>query len=957
MPSRKEGKVREERELAEKNTLQGTHPSVVTLSDLIIPACEIFDEQTFEEFIDATELKAKDSAQIRGPILEELRNRRDLGIVAIRDASLKQFKTNPFAALKSVRSYSHLTDGLVRATLKLAVGPLNSGKETPIRFAVLAVGGYGRAEMAEHSDVDLLFLIEDKITPWIEEVVETVLYLLWDLKLKVGHSCRTAKDCVRLGKEDYTIRTALLENRLIFGDADLAADLHAKLWTDLFKGTGRDFVEAKLAEREIRNERHSGNRYLLEPNVKEGKGGLRDLQTLFWIVKYLYRVDDPRELINLGIYTIEEFEKFISAESFIWSVRCVMHIIAGKPQDKLYFEIQPDVAESLGFVSTQGRNGVEHFMQEYFSHATQVGELVRIFLTGLEARHVKREPRVLGLLRSTGLQLGTRVRSGFKVQHGRLAIADEAVFFKEPLNMFRLFDEALKTGLLLHPDAMRQVAANVFLIDDKFRRSQEASKCFFDVLLNHGYPERALRRMNELGVLGRYIPEFQRIVAMIQRGGYHQYTVDEHTLQCILTLSQIERGEYREELPVASDIIEKGVDRKVLYLALLLHDAGKGSQQDHSIRGAEIAREVAPRLGLSEGESENVEWLVRNHLLMSDTCQKRDISDPRTVWNFAQKVGSRSRLKMLTVLTVCDIRGVGPNVWTNWKAQLLRDLYSLTHKALNEGHPDNLQIGVEEAKDSFRRAAAGQLSPDQIDAELSRYSASYWQGLNTETHLIFSQLLKNIGSGEIATDTKLKSERDATRICFAMADHPGSFARIAGALALAAANVVDAKSYVSSDGYTTAVFWVQDYSGKPYGKSRIRRMMQTLHKTMKGELHTAKALEGREKQVAATLAAKRVRSFVVPTEITFDNEGSELYTIIEVDTRDRPGLMFDISYTLFRSNVTIVSAVIATYGVQAVDVFYVKDIAGLKLHSDSRQSTLRKKLLKRIETSNASKPN
>ena len=922
-------------------------PAIEPLDSLTMPNAEIFDEASMEEFILRAAAESNDPAEVRAAVLTELSARRDAATHSIREAALAQFPVSPFAARRVIRSYSHLTDGLVRAALKLAVGPLAKVPDPAGRFSVFAVGGYGRAEMAEHSDVDLLFLVENRVEPWIENVIESVLYLLWDLKLKVGHSCRNAKDCIKLGREDYTIRTALLEHRLVYGDTGLAEELDTGLWNDLFKGTGRDFVEAKLAEREARNERQNGNRYLLEPNVKEGKGGLRDLQTLFWIVKYLHRVDDPRELINLGVYTVEEFEKFISAEAFLWSVRCVLHMIAGKAQDKLHYELQADVAQALGFEASEARPAAEHFMQEYFRFATDVGELTRVFLTALEAQHVKREPLVLGFLRSTGLQLGTKVSSGYKTLHGRLAIVDNDAFLADKRNIMRLFDEALRSGLLIHPDALRLVAANIYLIDDDFRSDPEISETFFDVLLNHGNPERALRRMNELGVLGRYIPEFQNIVSMIQPGGYHQYTVDEHTIQCMSTLSQIERGEYREELPVASDILERGINRKALYLALLLHDTGKGSGQDHSARGAEIARAAAPRLGLSEGDAETVEWLVQNHLLMSDTCQKRDISDPRTLWNFALKVASRSRLKLLTVLTVCDIRGVGPGIWTNWKAQLLRDLYRMTHQALTEGRGDAIRIGAVDSRQSFREATAG-WPHDRVKSELSRHPDSFWQGLGTETHLVFAGLLEDISLDEIKTDAKLEPARDATRICFAMADHPGCFARIAGALSIAAANVVDAKTYTTTDGYATAVFWVQDYKGKPYGKARFQKLLKVLDQTMKGEVNTAKALEVREKQVGSTLAAKRARSFVVPTEITFDNEGSDIYTIVEVDTRDRPGLMFDIAYTLFRANVTIASAVIATYGAQAVDVFYVKDMAGHKLYSEARLKSLRKKLMQRI---------
>ena len=922
--------------------------STAPLDKLLLPPAEIFDEDSMEEFCRRQVATSQDSPEIRAAALGELKSRRQHGMDRIEQVCRENFPMNPFAAHKAIRTYTYLTDGIVRSVLKLATGPLHPGKGAPTRFAVAAVGGYGRAEMAAFSDVDLLFLIDDKVTERIEEIIETTLYMLWDMNLKVGHSCRNSKDCVRLGREDYTIRTALLEHRLVFGDRELAVNLHERIWNDLFEGTGPDFVEAKLAERETRNERQSGNRYVLEPNVKEGKGGLRDLQTLFWIVKYLHRVDNPAELVNLGVFSIEEFEKFLSAEAFLWSVRCAMHMLAHKAQDKLHFDIQEDVAKFLGIRDHAGRPGVEMFMQEYFLHATNVGELTRIFLTALEAQHVKREPRVIGFLRSKRLQFGVRLEPGYKHVHGRLAIADTEQFLKDPLNILRLFQQALKTGLLLHPDAMRLVAANLFMIDDRFRANPEANKIFVDLLVEYGNPERALRRMNELGVLGMFLPEFRVIVAMMQPGGYHHYTVDEHTLQCILTLSQIERGEYREELPVASEILDKGVDRRTLYLALLLHDIGKGSGRDHSEAGAEIAARLAPRLGLDESDSETVTWLVANHLLMSDTCQKRDMSDPKTVRDFALKVGNRTRLRLLTVLTVCDIRGVGPGVWTNWKAQLLRELYRLTYRSLSEGLIDIGHAVADAAKEKFRKALEN-WPEELVAAELGRHGNSYWQGLPTETHVAIAKLLDDIPNDEVRSDAKPDDSRDATRICFAMADHPGLFMRIAGTLALASANVVEAKTFTSSDGYATAVFWVQDQRSKPYGKSRVQRLMKMIKKTMGGEINTRNALRTLDRERQNMPGSRRELSFRVPTEITFDNAGSDIHTIIEVDTRDRPGLIYDLANTLYRANVLISSAVVATYGVQAVDVFYVKDIAGLKLHSKSRREALKRKLLQAIQ--------
>ncbi|WP_299610914.1 [protein-PII] uridylyltransferase [uncultured Tateyamaria sp.] len=851
-----------------------------------------------------------------------------------RDAIAAAFRAEPFASRPTTRAYTYLTDCLVRAALRTAQ-TLMHPNPTPTsseRLAVLAVGGYGRGEMAPFSDVDLLFLTPYKITPWAESVIETTLYILWDLKLKVGHSSRTVRDCLRLGTEDFTIRTAMLEHRFIFGHADLAAELDTKLRTELFQGTEREFIEAKLAERDSRHVRQ-GQRYVVEPNVKEGKGGLRDLQSLFWIGKYIHKVQDAAELVPLGLFTDDEFASFVAAEDFLWATRCHMHLISGRPTEQLTFDMQAAVAEDMGYQDQAGRRAVEQFMQDYFLHATEVGDLTRIFLTKLEADHLKAEPILERLFKRK-----PRVKRGYEVINNRLAIADETAFLDEKLNLLCIFEEALRTGMLIHPDAMRTIKSNLHLIDDDMRNTPEAQRLFLDLLLKHGNPERALRRMNELGVLAAFIPEFEPIVAMMQFNMYHSYTVDEHIIQCIAQLAMIEKGELIEDLPVASSILKEGVNRRVLYVALLLHDIGKGRPEDHSILGAQIVRKVAPRLGLKQDEVDTAEWLVRYHLLMSDMAQKRDIADPRTVRDFAKAVQTVKRLDLLCVLTVCDIRGVGPNVWNNWKAVLIRALYRQTRRALEDGMEAlNRDNRGTEAKKALRAELADWPRKD-LQTETGRHYDPYWQGLHITAHIVFANLLRDIGENEIAMDLHPDDDRDATRACFVMPDHPGIFARLTGALALVGANVVDARSYTTSDGFVTDAFWIQDADGNPYDAARLPRLRKMIERTLAGEVVTRDAIKDRDK------VKKREKAFKVPTHITFDNEGSDIYTIIEVDTRDRPGLLHDLTRTLAASNVYIANAVIATYGEQVVDTFYVKDMFGLKYYSENKQRALEKKL-------------
>lgn len=591
----------------------------------------------------------------------------------------------------------------------------------------------------------------------------------------------------------------------------------------------------------------------------------------------------------------------------------------------------------MGYEDRAGRRAVEVFMQEYFRHATKVGDVTRIFLTKLEATHQKSEPLLERIFRRR-----PRVKPGYAVIHNRLDVADPDAFCADKLNLLRIFEEALRTGMLIHPDAMRLVTASLHLVDDEMRNDKEARRIFLDLLLKHGNPERALRRMNELGVLSAFVPEFEPIVAMMQFNMYHSYTVDEHTIQVIANFAAIERGELEDELPLSSEILRKGLSRKVLLVAMLLHDIGKGREQDHSILGAQIARRVAPRLGLNKSDSETVEWLVRYHLLMSDMAQKRDIADPRTVRDFAKAVKTIKRLDLLLLLTVCDIRGVGPDTWNNWKAALLRALYNQTREALENGMEAlNRAHRGTEAKKALR-AALPDWTKAELKVETARHYDPYWQGLHVTAHIDFAEMLRELTDlddpGGMIVRLHPDEDRDATRACFCMADHPGIFARIAGALALVGANVVDARSYTTKDGYVTDAFWIQDSEGHPYEAERLPRLREMIHKTLRGEVITGEALKSRDK------IKKRERAFNVPTHITFDNDGSEIYTIIEVDTRDRPGLLYDLARTLAGANIYIANAVIATYGEQVVDAFYVKDMFGLKYYSEAKQKSLEAKL-------------
>ncbi|MEE2774927.1 MAG: [protein-PII] uridylyltransferase [Pseudomonadota bacterium] len=849
-------------------------------------------------------------------------------------------ENEPLFAPKAIRHYSSLTDVILKKTMDLVVEHIHPlpNPTSSERICLLAVGGYGRGEMAPFSDIDLLFLTPYKQTAWGESVIESILYIMWDLKLKIGYSVRTVDDCIRLGKKDFTIRTTLLEQRYLSGDKNLQASLNKRLWPELFQKSGSEFIEAKLEERAKRHSQQGGTRYMLEPNVKEGKGGLRDLQTLYWINKYLYKTSSTKELVEKGVFSKEELSIFSEAEKFLWSVRCSLHLLSRRAGEQLNFNSQVELAKRFGFTDKKGMRGVEAFMQAYFTHAKNVGDLTRIFLTALESKHVKNWPSIAGQIKSI---LGARFLKGpnelptiFSTTRGRLNIAKSKDFLKDPFNIIKLFQFSLQSGLLIHPNALRIVANNLNLIDDRFRESESTNAIFVDLLLNYDNPERVLRHMNEVGLLGAFIPEFGRIVAMMQFNMYHSFTVDEHTLQCIRNLSDIEHKKLLEDLPLVSEILSGKINRKILYIALLLHDIGKGLPHDHSIMGAEIAQRLAPRFDLKPEECDTVVWLVRNHLLMSDVAQKRDITDSRTVQDFALQVKSVNRLKLLTVLTVCDIRGVGPNAWSNWIAVLLRQLYAQTTSVISEGSMSSSR--PERIAKSKRNVlkACNFLNAEETGRHLDRHYDAFWLGIDIETQLTFIELLKVKTKEEIQIQIDPDKNRDANRICCVMPDHPGIFSRLAGAIALSGTNVIDARTYTTRDGFATAVFWVKNIFNSSLEKKLVERIKQTIKSSLLGKVVPKKVLDEKGKY------SRSEREFTVPTTISFDNLGSDIYTIIEVDTRDRIGLIHDLTNTLYKNNISIFTAIIATYGEQAVDTFYVKDLFGLKIHSESKQEQI-----------------
>src|ERR1700735_1203471 len=489
-------------------------------------------------------------------------------------------------------------DEIIRILFEFVVGALYPPQihSQAERMAVIATGGYGRGLLAPGSDIDLLFVLPYKQTAWGESVAETLLYCLWDMGQKVGHATRSVNECIRQAKADMTIRTALLEARRLFGDAKLYEELTARFDKEVVQGTAAEFVAAKLAEREERHRRVGQSRYPFEPNVKDGKGVLRGLHTLFWIAKYVYRVREPEELIERGVFDRDEYRLFCRCEDFLWSVRCNMHFLAGRAEERLSFDIQREIAVRLGYTEHPGLKDVERFMKHYFLTAKHVGDLTAILCASLEEHHAKPAPvlsRVIARLRPSRGPPKLTGTDDFVIDNARITIARPNVFKRDPVNLIRLFYLAQRHNLAIHPEAMRTVTHSLKLIDKDVRDDEEANRLFLEILTSKNDAETVLRRMNEAGVLGRFVRAFGRIVAMMQFNMYHHYTVDEHLLRCIGVLNEIERGENRE-FTLANDLMRtiQPEHRTLLYVALFLHDIAKGQVEDHSIGGARLARRL-----------------------------------------------------------------------------------------------------------------------------------------------------------------------------------------------------------------------------------------------------------------------------------------------------------------------------------------------------------------------------
>ena len=797
--------------------------------------------------------------------------------------------TGGLGGVEVARLYSQAADEILVALWRFATKTLypSPNPTEAERLSLIAVGGYGRGVLAPFSDLDILFLRPWKTTARTETVAEFVLYVLWDLGLKVGSAARAVEECLALARTDMVVRTTLLEARFLAGDQPLAEDFLERFRAMVTNADPRPFIAAKLDERTERHARTGAVRYRVEPNIKDGKGGLRDLNTLFWIARSLA----PESLMGAAVLddllTARERRTFDEAFDFLWRVRAHLHLTAGRAEEKLTFDLQPEVARRMGWHGRGDEPAVERFMRRYFLVARDVGALTRAMSATLEARQQKKTLSLSRLMPGRKRKLGVE---GFIEDGGRLSVTGPDVFAQDPVKLLRLFVIADQHDLDVHPHAFSAVTRSLGLVTPKLRRNPEATAAFLHILAHGSRPYRVLTIMNETGLLGRFLPEWGRIVGQTQFNMYHAYTVDEHTLQAIGIINDIARGKLQHDHPNSSAQIHLIADLEVLMLAMLLHDVGKGGERGQLEDGAIAARRACERLGVDPRRIELVVWLVRNHLALSDYAQKRDTSDPATIQAFAELVGDPERLRLLLVLTVADIRAVGPGVWNSWKGQLITSLYN----------------GVEAL---FRGDDVQALDPLADHADLVARACETGAAVETRS-----------GPGRIESTTE---------IALAARDRPGLFADLTAVLAAAGADVTGARVATARDGTVLDVFQVQDGADAPYGQNEPRRLTRLV-----AALEAAARGEKPVDPPPMPKASPRRAVFDVRPVVMIDTAASEAATVIEVSGADRPGLLAELSRTLTDLGLSIRSAHVAGFGERAVDSFYVVDVKGRKVFGE-----------------------
>lgn len=889
-----------------------------------------------------------DAVAISLALLQEVQDQPDLKVLARRYVDQGRqilFERHRAGAggLEVANAWATVMDHLIRHLFTAASAEQSMRFPGPAsRLTLVAQGGYGRGELNPRSDIDLLFLHPWKISPFVEVVTERLLYTLWDAGLEVGHATRSASECIRLGESDMKVRTSLLDTRFLCGDFDLYQSFEKSVESRLVKKGSNRFIREKIAESQRRHEEFGGSVYLLEPDVKEGEGGLRDIQTARWIARAKLKGKDLDGLALNGAIAANDVTALKESQDFLLRVRNELHFSTGKHQDQLTFEYQEKISAALGFEGEGSLRAVEVFMRTYYLHAAQISRLSELVIHRVTDCD---RPRF-----GAKYVFGRMLREGIRVSKGHVSVTKPEVLTAHPDNLVRIFDDAQKYNCQLTHETRELLRQHLGLIDEEYRRSADANLPFFSILKWKDGVYETLLEMHRAGVLGAFIPEFGRLLCMVLHDAYHTYTVDEHSLRLIKEIERLKAGDYIASLPLLTQLARELEKIELLYLGLMFHDIGKGFGGGHSEVGARMVRSIAHRMRLNADDGALVEFLVRHHLLMTHTAFRRDLEDEKTIFDFAKTMGSVGNLKMLYLLTFADVKAVGPEVWNPWKASLLGELYVKTLNLLEEVEKGEFQRqDVRAALRRIQTRVRRELSKDHAEEKIEnflavmpeRYFLSTPEG-DIPGHF---ELMERFRGKKPEIAVEHFPERDCSSVVLCLQDRPGLFASITGVLSTLNLDILNARIFTASDGRILDVFRISHH-GRPElvtGEQKWAKFRATLEGVLDGKVDVERLVDGPK---SSLFLRKRVPK--VGTAVNIDNEASDDFTIIEVFTEDRIGVLFTITYSLYRLGLSIHVAKISTNVDQVADIFYVTDQAGKKIDQPNQVDAVRQFMLQTL---------
>ena len=841
--------------------------------------------------------------------------------------------------MEIVLAYSTMMDHLIRylygAVTSEVVSAANGQNH---RCAVIAQGGYGRGELNPYSDIDLLFLYSWKVSPFVQGVTQKLLYALWDAGLEVGHATRSITDSIRLADTDFKVKTALLDCRFLCGDYSLYGDFEKAVERRLVKRRVSRFIAQKLAENRARHENYGGSVYLLEPEVKEGEGGLRDIHTARWIGRVKLNAKDLDALALNNVVSADDVAKLKESQDFLLRVRNELHFSAGKHQDQLTFDNQEKVSQALHYQGEGTLRVVEVFMRDYYLHASETSRL-----TSLIIHRVTESGRRIW---NGKYRFARTVREGVRIANDQLTITDPAILKIEPGNLIKIFDDMQKYGCSLSDEARELLRGQLDLIDDHFRRSAAGNIPFFEILKWKDDVYETLFEMHRAGVLGAFIPEFGRLLCMVLHDAYHIYTVDQHSLMLIREIERLKAGTYKEALPLLTQLAREAEKIELLYLGMMFHDIGKGFGGGHSEIGAGMVRQIARRMKLNVDDGALVEFLVRHHLLMTHTAFRRDLEDDKTIFDFAKTMGSINNLKMLYLLTFADVKAVGPDVWNPWKASLLGELYVKTLNLLEEVEKGEFQrqdvrAVIRRVQGRVRKELLKDYDGEKVDHFIETMPERYFLATAESDVPGHFKLMEEFKGEQAVSSIEHFPERDCSSVVVCTYDRPGLFAAITGVLTALHLDILNARIFTSSDGLILDIFRVSHHgrSDVVMGEQKWAKFRVTLDGVLEEKIDVARLVESSR---SSLLLLKRVPN--VSTQIQIDNEASNGFTIVEVFTADRIGVLFTITYALHQLGLSIHVAKISTNVDQVADVFYVTAENGEKIEDGARLEEIRRSL-------------